>query len=85
MFTVFGISNVFLNKKKRSNGISLQFKTRKGYEFFSQLFNKGASKKSLPEYMVNWKFEGCISELILGYWRGDGNIGSQGVHFGSTS
>ncbi|MEK6868354.1 MAG: DegT/DnrJ/EryC1/StrS family aminotransferase, partial [Nanoarchaeota archaeon] len=85
MHKIFGISGVFLNRKKGFKGVSLQFKTRKGYEFFSQIFNTGASNKSLPDHMVNWKFYGCISELVLGYWRGDGSIDSQGIHFGSTS
>ena len=67
-----------------SQGISLGFKTRKGYEFFEQFFGRGAQNKKLPDWMANWPLE-LSGELLKGYWRGDGSGSEQGFSLHSTS
>ena len=79
----FGIAgNVRTHGK--SNGVSVCFKTRKGYEFFKQMFGTGAANKSLPEFIFRWSDDLCL-ELIKGYWRGDGSSSFQGFNVSSTS
>lgn len=70
--------------KSGTHGVSLSFKTRKGYEFFTQMFGIGSTKKSLPEWVFRWPLDLCF-ELLTGYWRGDGNKSFQGLSLCSTS
>jgi hypothetical protein len=67
----FGVSGFAGRKKFKGNQTAICFKSRKAYEFFIQHFNKTARHKSLPEKMVNWENK-LLSELINGFWRGDG-------------
>jgi dTDP-4-amino-4,6-dideoxygalactose transaminase len=73
---------------RNSLGITLAFKTRKGYEFFGQFFGQffgcGAHTKRLPEWMAAWPLE-LTAELVRGYWRGDGSDSFQGFTLHSTS
>jgi|GEM_PF-20728 len=79
----FGVKS-YLHPKKGTEGVSLTFKTRKGYEFFGQFFGNGADNKALPEWMVNWPLE-LTQELVKGYWRGDGSESFQGYSCHSIS
>ena len=67
-----------------SHAITLAFKTRQGYEFFRQFFGCGAHLKHLPEWMASWPLS-FTSELVRGYWRGDGSESYQGFSLHSTS
>lgn len=69
----FGVVGTF-RRKGVSKGISLSFKTRKGFEFFKQLFGTGASNKKLPEIFVDYSVSGGIHQLIRGLWLGDGSF-----------
>lgn len=72
MHSYFGINNIHLNYKKGSNGVTLEFNTRKGYEFFFQLFSKISYKKKLPNYFLALD-DRLLIELLKGLWRGDGS------------
>ena len=67
-----------------SHAIMLTFKTRQGYEFFEQFFGCGAHSKHLPEWMASWPLS-LTSELVRGYWCGDGSESKQGFSLHSTS
>lgn len=67
-----------------THGIELEFKTRKGYEFFFQFFGRGAKNKHLPSFIMCWPAD-LTSELIRGYWRGDGSRSFQGFSMHSVS
>ena len=83
MYKCFGVAGN-VRTRKQSNDVSVCFKSRKGYEFFEQMFGRGAKNKSLPEFIFRWSDDLC-SELIKGYWRGDGSLSSQGFSFASIS
>ena len=82
MKMVFGSSGTV--KRVGKNGAFISFKSRKGYEFFNKFFGQKSYLKSMPNYFVNLKAE-LLSELIKGYWRGDGSSSKQGYSFGTTS
>lgn len=84
MFKYFGISSQ-TRIKKGTMGVGVSFKTRSGYEFFNKFFGKGASRKRLPAQMINWDLGLGLSELIKGFWIGDGNASRQGFSVCSTS
>ena len=67
-----------------SHGITLAFKSRQAYEFFGQFFGCGAHTKHLPDWMAAWPLA-LTSELMRGYWRGDGSDSFQGFSLHSTS
>ena len=69
---------------RNSHGVNLVFKSRKGYEFFRQFFGAGSHHKHLPEWMAAWPLA-LTSELVRGYWRGDGSDSRQGFSIHSTS
>ena len=79
----FGVSG-YLRQIGATQGVSLSFKSRKGYEFFSQFFGQGSPNKKLPDWLVNWPLN-LTKELVKGYWRGDGSESFQGYSFHSTS
>lgn len=82
MSEIFGVSGNL--RQKNGNGVSLSFKSRKAYEYFSQFFGTGAPNKSMPVWMELLP-NPLINQLIIGYWRGDGSSSTQQYHFGSTS
>ncbi len=69
---------------RETHGVTLAFKSRKGYEFFRQFFGAGSHAKHLPEWMAAWPLV-LTSELVRGYWRGDGSDSRQGFSIHSTS
>jgi dTDP-4-amino-4,6-dideoxygalactose transaminase len=71
MLKYFGVSGFPGRKKFKGNSKDICFKSRKAYEFFDQHFSKLSYNKTLPKNMVNWK-NSLTSELIRGFWRGDG-------------
>ena len=79
----FGIRSC-QRRVRDSHGVNLAFKTRKGYEFFRQFFGASSHEKHLPNGMVNWPST-LTSELVRGYWRGDGSDSFQGFFLHSTS
>jgi dTDP-4-amino-4,6-dideoxygalactose transaminase len=82
MGEVFGVSASV--RKSNGNGITIQCKSRKAYEFFSQFFGTGASKKRIPDMLTRLPVE-LSAPLILGYWSGDGSGSKIGYSFCSTS
>jgi len=79
----FGVRGC-LRTVRNSHGVTLAFKSRKGYEFFRQFFGAGSHAKHLPEWMAAWPLA-LTSELVRGYWRGDGSDSRQGFSIHSTS
>lgn len=75
----FGVKGL-VRKIHNSNAVSLTFKSRKAYEFFIQHFGKLAQNKKLPENMVNWNNE-LTSELVKGFWCGDGSYNERNSSF----
>jgi dTDP-4-amino-4,6-dideoxygalactose transaminase len=75
----------YARQKPGTLGVSLSFKTRNGYEFFSQFFGKGASNKRLPRGMENWDLSLGLDQIIKGFWIGDGSSSKQGFSLCSTS
>lgn len=71
----FGVSST-MYRARETNGISLNFNTRKGYEFFGQFFGRGAINKKMPEYFICLDCK-LLKELLKGFWRGDGSLGCQ--------
>ena len=55
MGKVFGVSASI--RKSNGNGVSIQCKSRKAYEFFSQFFRTGASKKRIPDMLTRLPVE----------------------------
>lgn len=82
MQKIFGVST--LVRKSRGNGVSLQSKSRKAFEFFGQFFGRGASNKRIPE-MISRLPTQLTRPLISGYWNGDGSGSKIGYSFCSTS
>lgn len=82
MRMIFGVSSSVRNTK--GNGVNIQCKSRKAYEFFSQFFGTGASKKRIPDMLTRLPAELSIP-LISGYWNGDGSGSKIGYSFCSTS
>jgi dTDP-4-amino-4,6-dideoxygalactose transaminase len=68
----FRVSGFPGHKTFKGNATSICFKSRKAYEFFIQHFGKLSYQKCLPETMVNWS-NILTSQLINGFWRGDGS------------
>src|SRR5262249_3086513 len=66
MFRYFGVTGNLRPSRKGTSGVSLVFKSRKGYEFFLQFFGKGAATKRLPYNMISWDLSLGLSELIKG-------------------
>ncbi len=79
----FGASG-WTRRVRDTHGVSLSFKTRKGFEFFGQFFGVGSGSKALPNWMANWPLA-LSSELLKGFWRGDGSSSDQGFSIHSTS
>ena len=67
----------------KSDGISLTFKTRKGYEFFTW-FGSRAETKALPGFVLDWSVD-LLIEFVKGFWRGDGSSSYQGFSMFSVS
>lgn len=82
MKSTFGVSGSS-KKNKNNNGATIQFKTRKGYEYFST-FGRKAWTKSIPQFLLSATDE-MFAQLIIGYWRGDGSSSTIGYSFTSTS
>lgn len=82
MRKVFGVSTQV--RKSNGNGVSLQCKSRRAYEFFEQFFGRGASNKRIPELISRLPVE-LTRHLISGYWNGDGSGSRIGYSFCSTS
>ena len=82
MLEIFGV--VTATRPPRGNGVSLQCKSRRAYEFFTQFFGRGASKKRIPDMLTRMPPEFSVP-LILGYWNGDGSGSKIGYSFCSTS
>jgi dTDP-4-amino-4,6-dideoxygalactose transaminase/intein/homing endonuclease len=76
--------NSSMSKRERGDGASISFKTRSGYEFFKQNFGTGAINKKLPKVIYHWP-NYLYSEILNGYWRGDGSSSFQGFSICSTS
>ena len=68
----------------KGGGIILNFKTRKGYDFFKKIFHTGASNKTLPRDMEYWDLD-LVNSLVKGYWRGDGSRSFQSFLVSSSS
>ena len=85
MLKYFGVTGQVRQSRKGTSGVSIQFKTRKGFEFFLQFFGRGAGNKSLPYNMINWELSLGLSELIKGFWAGDGSSSEQGFSLCSVS
>lgn len=85
MYKYFGVVGQVRQSRQDSMGASLQFKTRKGYEFFGQTFGRGAKNKHLPMGMMNWDLSLGLGELIRGFWIGDGSSSKQGFNIGTIS
>jgi dTDP-4-amino-4,6-dideoxygalactose transaminase len=85
MFKYFGVIGNVRQSRKEVSGVSVLFKTRKGYEFFVQFFGKGAGNKKLPSDMIYWDLALGLSELIKGFWTGDGSSSRQGFSLCSVS
>jgi dTDP-4-amino-4,6-dideoxygalactose transaminase/intein/homing endonuclease len=70
MKEIFGVS---LSQRKGSgNGVTLSFKSRKAYEFFS-LFGKRSYNKRLPSEFYQFSND-RIKYLLRGFWKGDGSF-----------
>lgn len=82
MLSTFGVSTSV--RKSHGNGVSLQCKSRKAYEFFTQFFGRGASNKRIPEMLTRLPND-LLIPLICGYWNGDGSGSKIGYSFCSTS
>ena len=69
MLKYFGVKG---QTKRERGGISLNFKTRGGYEFFKKFFKTGALNKTLWKDMEYWDLN-LVNPVLKGFWRGDGS------------
>ena len=60
-------------QKEYKNGISLVLSSTKIARFFESQFRKGAAKKFVPNW-VKYETPEKQSELIKGFWEGDGSF-----------
>lgn len=58
--------------KYKGNGVTISFKSRKGYEFFNKYCGQYSNIKKIPYEFVHYN-KVLLKELIKGYWRGDGS------------
>lgn len=79
----FGVSANIRNSKN-SKGVSVNFKTRKAYEFFIKYCNKISFNKIIPGEFLHYD-NMLLKELIKGFWRGDGSHDFQSVSLSSSS
>ncbi len=69
---------------KNSKAISIDFKSRKSYEFFHQYCGNRAWNKHLP---TDWIYleKNLLLEFVKGHWRGDGSSCFQSYDISTTS
>jgi len=78
----FGVS--MITRKPKGNGVSITFKTRKGYEFFNKTLKTSSYNKMLPYEFIHYD-KNLLIELVKGYWRGDGSNDFQSVSLATTN
>lgn len=82
MLKYFGVQGGIF--KSSENGVRLNFTSQKAYSAFDSLFGKLAWNKTIPSSFLGLP-KSKLSQLLLGYWRGDGSSTSQGYSFSSSS
>lgn len=82
MFRYFGVRGGVYQTSE--NGVRLNFTTQKAYTVFNSLFGKLAWNKSIPSWITRLPAN-KITQILLGYWRGDGSSTTQGYSISSSS
>jgi dTDP-4-amino-4,6-dideoxygalactose transaminase len=71
-------------RKDNGNGVSVEFKSRKGYEFFQKFCNKISYNKKINHNFIHYD-KSLLKELIKGFWRGDGSSSKSNFSLSTTS